>query len=69
MKSIIKIFKRYIPKLKAKGALPLLDKMNWNFDPEFDYGFGPVESKSQKVAVSKDAEKVCKDSESGECSA
>jgi len=67
MKKIIKVFKRYMPRLEAKGALPLPDKMNWRFDPDFDYGFGPVESKSKSKRKSKDGDEMC-DADTEECS-
>lgn len=29
--------RKHLPKLRKKGALPYMDKINWDLDPEFDY--------------------------------
>eukprot|EP01041_Mallomonas_annulata_P009596 gene9596-19948_t len=41
MKPFINAFNKYIPDLTRRGVLPFPDQMNWKFDPDFDYGFGP----------------------------
>eukprot|EP01041_Mallomonas_annulata_P000920 gene920-1786_t len=42
MKPFIDAFNKYIPDLMARDILPFPDQLNWKFDPDFDYGFGPM---------------------------
>eukprot|EP01036_Dinobryon_divergens_P036186 gene36186-47054_t len=51
MKPFIEAFNKFIPQLKERGALPFPDDMNWKFDVNFDYGFGPMETTAATVAT------------------
>ena len=49
LQPMIEELRKHLPDLRKAGALPFLDKMNWELDPLFDYS--PQQQQSAAAAV------------------